>query len=148
MSTGAKLTSVESLAALKSAVAAFVDDAKTALGAVEMETRRVQDWLGREMPAYWQRQLQKWREEIAVAKAALARKRLQRTEHYIPDTSEEEKMLAYAKFKCEEAEEKLEKIKKWSRQIERNWDEYQGIAGQLADIVVGNPPKCVADLNR
>jgi len=144
----AKLSRVDALEQLKAAVAAFVDDAKMALGSVEMETRRVVDRLNREQPFYWQQQIKAGRDEFAEAKASLARKRLQKTDNYIPDTSEEEKAVRRAVAKIENAERKLEAIKVWTRRIEQSWNDYQGPSGQLADVVGGTPARAIADLNR
>jgi len=144
----AKLSRVDALEQLKAAVAAFVDDAKMALGSVEMETRRVVDRLNREQPFYWLQQIKAGRDEFAEAKASLARKRLQKTDNYIPDTSEEEKAVRRAVAKIENAERKLEAIKVWTRRIEQSWNDYQGPSGQLADVVGGTPARAIADLNR
>jgi hypothetical protein len=144
----AKLTRVDALEQLKAAVATFVDDAKTALGSVEMETRRAIDQLQRERPYYWHQQIKIGRDEFAEAKASLARKRLQKNDSYIPDTSEEEKAIRLAKARIENAEQKLEAIKAWSRRIEQAWNDYQGPSGQLADEVGGSPPRAIAELNR
>jgi len=144
----AKLSRVDALEQLKAAVAMFVDDAKMALGAVEMETRRVVDRLQREQPYYWRQQIKDARDEYAEAKASLARKRLQKNDSYIPDTSEEEKAIRRATAKTEHAEQKLEAIKTWSRRIEQAWNDYQGPSGQLADVVGGSPARAITELNR
>jgi hypothetical protein len=144
----AKLSRVDALEQLKAAVAMFVDDTKMALGAVEMETRRVVDRLQREQPYYWNQQIKIGRDEFAEAKASLARKRLQKNDSYIPDTSEEEKAIRRATAKIENAERKLEAIKTWTRRIEQSWNDYQGPSGQLADVVGGSPPRAIAELNR
>jgi hypothetical protein len=144
----AKLSRVDALEQLKAAVAAFIDDAKMALGSVEMETRRVVDRLQREQPYYWNQQIKNARDEYAEGKAALARKRLQKTDNYIPDTSEEEKAIRRATAKIQLAEEKIEAVKTWSRRIEQAWNDYQGPSGQLADVVGGTPARAIADLNR
>jgi hypothetical protein len=144
----AKLTRVDALEQLKAAVALFIDDAKMALSAVEMETRRVVDRLQREQPYYWNQQIKQARDEYAEGKASLARKRLQKNDSYIPDTSEEEKMIRRATAKIENAEMKLAAIKTWSRKIESAWNDYQGPSGQLADAIGGTPARAVSELNR
>lgn len=144
----AKLSRVDALEQLKAAVASFVDDAKMALGTVEMETRRVSDRLNRQQPFHWHQQIKQGRDEYAEGKASLARKRLQKSDSYIPDTSEEEKMIKRAVARIENAEAKLEAIKTWTRRIESAWNDYQGPSGQLADMVGGTPCRAVAELNR
>src|SRR4051812_1255849 len=126
-----KLSRVDALEQLKAAVAMFIDDAKMALGSVEMETRRIMDRLNREQPYYWHQQIKDARDEFAEGKASLARKRLQKNDSYIPDTSEEEKAIRRATAKIDNAEQKLEAIKAWSRKIESSWNDYQGPSGQL-----------------
>lgn len=145
---GAKVTSVEGVEQMQAAMAAFVDDVRTALGAVEMETRRVVDWVERELPFYWRQEILKGRDTIAQAKADLARRRLQRTENYIPDTIEQEKALRRAVAWVEHCEAKLETIRKWKRELQRSVDEYTGMAGQLYGLVEGEPPRPVAALKR
>lgn len=144
----AKLSRVDALEQLKTAVAMFIEDAKMALGAVEMETRRVVDQMQREQPYYWNQQIKNARDEFAEGKASLARKRLQKNDSYIPDTSEEEKVIKRATAKIDNAERKLEAIKVWTRRIEQSWNDYQGPSGQLADVVGGSPARAIAELNR
>jgi hypothetical protein len=144
----AKLSRVDALEQLKTAVAMFIDDAKMALGSVEMETRRVVDRMQREQPYYWNQQIKNARDEYAEGKASLARKRLQKSDSYIPDTSEEEKAIRRATAKIDLAEQKLEAIKVWTRRIEQSWNDYQGPSGQLSDFVGGSPARAITELNR
>ena len=81
-------------------------------------------------------------------RSALFRKRLQATDNYRPDTSVEEEQLKRAQHRIAEANERLEACKKWRRRLDQCRNEYQGSAGNLADLVSGEPPASVVEMKR
>jgi hypothetical protein len=137
---GAQVDRIAELERLKEALVAFVEHARVALGSAEMEFGRLSQWIEHEAPYAWQQLGKQATEDIAVGKAALFRKRLQRTDGHIPDTSEEEEQLKRSHRRAEEAASKLEACRKWRRRLAQAWSEYQGPANTLADQVAGEPP--------
>jgi hypothetical protein len=144
----AHVTRLDALLDLKAALATFAEDARAALSSAEGEVRRVVDRLQRELPYQWEKRLLQARDELAQANSNMSRKRLQRTDGYAPDTTEEDKAIKTAKRNIVTAEKKIELTLRWRRAIEEAWNQYQGSAGRLDDAVSGTPPRSVAELNR
>lgn len=145
--SSARVTSIEAVRDFRAALIVFCDEAKEALTSVDMETRRLIDWVQREQVAYWQAQIRRCQEDVAQAKADLFRKKLPGIGGKEPDCIEEKKALRLAQMRLEEAEDKLEKCKQWARLLPRAVDEYKGPSQRLAGMVEGDCPPPVAQLN-
>src|SRR5438309_1821072 len=72
MSQGARVTSIDAIKKFRSNLASFGDDARNALGAVEMEIRRTVDWLLHDQPAYWKAEIKRRHQNLSDAQAALS----------------------------------------------------------------------------
>ena len=59
MSRSANVLSVQTLKDFKNAMINFAEDARNALGGVDMELRKMRDWLERDQLGYWQAQVKK-----------------------------------------------------------------------------------------
>jgi hypothetical protein len=148
MSSSAKVKSIAALDEFRQAFAEAGEEADRALSAVDMEIRRVIDWLEREQAAYWQQQLKIRREEVSQARTELARRRLQGITGDMPDCSEQQDALRTAKRRMEQAEEKIEAVRHWHRVVQQAVLEYQGKARQLASYLVTDLPRGLARLER
>jgi hypothetical protein len=144
----ARVTSIEALQEFKAALHVFCEEAKDALCAIEMQTRKVQDWLLRDQTSYWKHAVRDRQEDLAQAKADLFRKQLDRITGNIPDCIEEKKAVRRAQERLKEADDKIRKCQEWARLLPRAQGEYQGPARQLEFMVEGDPPASVILLNR
>jgi hypothetical protein len=109
----AKVNTIEALQAFREVLATFGEETKHALGAIEMELRRAQDWLEHDQPMYWRQVVRRCDREMNDARSALHKKDLQRTHGYIPDTSEEKEILRRARQRMYDAEKTLQAIRRW-----------------------------------
>jgi hypothetical protein len=148
MSEQAQVRSIEAIKDFRAVFATFGEDAAAALGAVEMEIRRTQQWLENEQFHYWQRQIRERHDDVAIAKSELARKRLRGSPDNPVDLTEEKKALRLAQRRLEEAEEKLEETRKWARLVEKASLEYQGFARQLENYLDTDLERGLALLGR
>jgi hypothetical protein len=149
MGQAARVTSFQAIQDFKAVLCGFCEEVKEALGTIDMEVRRMLDWLEHDQAHYWQAEVRRRQEEVTQAKADLFRKQLNRLSGEIPDCLEEKDALQIAQRRFDEAEEKIEKCRQWSgRQLPRAIDEYEGPARQLAGMVEGDPPAIVAYLDR
>jgi hypothetical protein len=133
MSQSARVTSIDALKALHAALARFGPDAQEALGVAEMEIRRVFDYLHEQLK-YWQRQVEKRREEVNRARADLTHARAVRQGErsgYI----EQEIALRKAQTQLREAEEKVVVAKRWLLHLPQAINEYEGPARRLAGLL-------------
>ena len=133
MSQSARVGSIDALKALHAALARFGPDAQEALGVAEMEIRRVFDYLHEQLK-YWQRQVEKRREEVNRARADLTHARAVRQGErsgYI----EQEIALRKAQTRLREAEEKVVTVRRWLVHLPQAINQYEGPARRLAGLL-------------
>ncbi len=116
----------------------FGEDAKHALAAVEMEINRMVDWLTNDRRLYWQAEIRRRHDDLLQAKTELHRKRTSQMFGHDASLSEPRELLRIAKLRLEEAEQKLEKVKKWGPQLQQAILEYQSQARPLSDMIDGD----------
>lgn len=149
MASSARVTSVQAIADFRAALLTFCQEAKEVLASIDMENRRMTDWVERDRLSYWQREIRNRQENVAQAKADLFRKQITRISGQNPDFLEERDALRLATYRLEEAEDKVQLCRKWgNRELPRAIDEFQGPGRQLAGMVEGNPPSIVLFLDR
>lgn len=143
MGQSARITSVEAVRDFRSALAVFCEDARQALSEIDIEARRLCEWVSHEQTARWRRAVRDRQEELTQAKQALFRKQLARISGEIPDCTEEKKEVRRMQEHVRQAEEKLENCRRWDRQLPQALDDYAGPSRQLAARVEGAPPRPV-----
>lgn len=148
MSQAARVTSIDAVKDFKEALCIFSEQARDAICAVQMDSRRVVDWLLYEAPTYWERQKREGEKDLAEAKSDLFRIQLQRSSGAKVDDIEQKKALEKAKNRIENAEEKLKKVKHWGRVAQQAVNEYESRARRLADLVEGDPPGSVVFMEK
>jgi len=137
MSQGANVRSVDAIKDFKIALINYAEEAKVALGSTEMEIRQVRNWLQRDQLSYWQSQVKRGQERVSMAKAELFRRQLsQANSDAISDTDQKE-ALRDAQRRLREAEEKVEKIKRWGPVLEHAISEYNSQSQPLGDRLSG-----------
>ena len=67
MSTQAEIKSIDTLAFVKAALAAFAQESGQALGEVELQAARMADWICIDQAAYWKQEVRKAADEIGRA---------------------------------------------------------------------------------
>jgi hypothetical protein len=141
--------SVETLIAVKTALAKFGEESQAVVTGMDMDLRRAWYWLDREMPAFWQSHIKRLEFEHSEAKSALFRKRLQAqgSDHAAYDTAEKELVRKLDK-QLELARAKLETIRRWRTTMERAADEYNARVRGLRDQVEGGIERDMEILTR
>jgi hypothetical protein len=142
---------VESIAVIRDVrghLARFGEDAKHALAAAEMEIRRMVDWLTNDQRLYWQAEIRRRHDYLNNAKSELHRKRTGAMHGNKVQDADQKENVRVAKAKLEEAEDKLERIRRWIPQLQQAVMEYQSQARPLADMVDGDLEKSLASLER
>jgi len=119
MSQSARVTSVEAVEALRARLCQFCEDVREALCAIDMESRRVLDWLAHDQPRYWRDAARNAQEELTHAKSELFRRRLAGINGEMPDLTEYKLAVRRVQHRLEEAEERFEKCRHWSQAVQR-----------------------------
>jgi hypothetical protein len=135
MSQSANVTSIEAIKEFRSSLCRFGEDVQNALGAVEMEIRRALDWVLHEQPAYWQMQIKRRKEDLAEAQAEAFKRRLQAGQGREVHDSEQREAVRTAQRRMMEAEEKLQRVKKWGPVFQHAVSEYQARARPTGDML-------------
>ena len=148
MTQSARVTAVDAIRDFQAALAGFCEEAREALDAVDMEARRILEWVQHDQLNYWRREVLNRQDELAHAKADLFRRQLARISGQHPDCIEQKEAVWAAQRRLEEAEDKIEKCRQWGRALLQALEEYQGPAHQLAALVEGQPPRSVTFLDQ
>ncbi|MAT15442.1 MAG: hypothetical protein CMJ46_09245 [Planctomyces sp.] len=135
MATNAKVHSFEAIKHLHAALIIYAEEATGVLATLHQEIIRVSQWLQHDQPSYWKKQVQKGFEEVAAAKAALARARMKGFDGNPPSCIEEKKALQKAKRALDHAQKQIEVVRHWGIKMQQESDEYRGRLGRLDTVV-------------
>jgi hypothetical protein len=148
MSSQADVHSIDELKNFRVALALYGDDTLGTLGAVEAEVRRTLRWLQEERPVYWQDQIKRRREQVALARSEVFRRNLQKRPDYTPAMSEQKEALRKAEASLQDAEKRLALVRKWQPAFRQAVLEYHGSIQRLKDLAAGDVPRAVNLLTR
>lgn len=149
MNRAANVSSIEAIRAFRPTLIKFAEEVRQALAEVQGEVQRTVAWLETEQGPFWQRQIRKCQEEVQQAKLALNQKRLYKTPTGGRQTAvDEERALKRAKRRLEIAEQKVQAVKRWRRDLEREWARQQGLLQRLGQNAEHDVPQAVALLER
>jgi hypothetical protein len=148
MSRTANVQSVQTLKDFKVAMVTFGEDARNALGGVDMELRRMRDWLERDQLGYWQMQVKRRAEEVMQARSDLHRKKISQQGSEAKTDTEQKEALREATRRLRVAEDKVALIKRLIPQLHRIVDEYHSHSQPLADHLTGGFERSVNTVER
>ncbi len=133
----------------RAALVKFARAADQVLSGAESEISRTHGWLEGEQMSYWVGQRKKRVEAVAKAKDAVRQKKLYKdATGRTPGAVEEEKILAKCVAAVEEAERKVEVIRKWLPKFEKAADGYRGGVARLHASIFADIPKGIALLDK
>ena len=145
----AHVGSITVLDEFHAALAKFAHDAKQALITLDLEIRRAVDWIRIDRAQHWANEVRRSYEAVARAKDDLHRCiTFKSTEHFTPSCIDEKKALQRAQERLRTAEEKVEAVKRWSRQLQHELNEYIGRLTQFHAVLDGDVPDAMALLGR
>jgi len=148
MDSQARVASLDRVAEFRSAYAKFGDSARQVLLGVDLEIRRMLEWLEKDQVAYWKGEIRRREEKLNEAKGALHRKRITAAFGNTVGDTDEIIQVRKAKARLEEAEEKLKAVKQWAVIVEQEVTEYRAPAQVLGNILDGDVPRALASLER
>ena len=143
MADTAKVKSVDALREFREALLVFIDDARNALTSVEMENRRISEWVNQTQKFYWINEVKRRREKMNEIRGELHRKKLSGG-----GETEAKEAVRIANARLREAEEKVEIVRKAGPFLQHAIDEYLGPARPLGDMLTGDLEKALAMLQR
>ena len=147
MNPSAHVTSVEGMADFQAALLTFTEKAKDALSSVDLELRRLLDWLA-DQAKHWQSEIRLAENAVFEAKTELTRKKMMKIGDRRPDTTDQEKSLRRTQDWLDHAQEKLGRTRHWQRAFPDAMLDYQGPARQLQFMLDAQVPRMNAYLNQ
>ncbi len=149
MSEQVRVEDSEVFNVLRVALLKFGQAADSALCNAENQISRTYFWLDGEQTTYWQNQYRSRTEAVTKAREAVRQKKLFKdAAGRTPGAIEEEKALRKCLAALEEAQQKLDAIKKWKPRLEKEADLYRGGVSRLRKILDDDIPRAVALLER
>ncbi|HPF39303.1 MAG TPA: hypothetical protein P5081_01065 [Phycisphaerae bacterium] len=149
MARSARVQSTEAIRRFRAKLIEFADNAKAALGDTDAELLRAGSWLRQDREPYWKSEHRKRSEAFQRAKSALNQKRLYKSATGDrQSTVEEEKAFAIARRRLEEAEQKIDAIRAWTRKLEDERFLYKAQAQRMARAAEMDVPRAIALLDR
>ena len=147
MGPSARVGSIEKLQALHAALARFGGEAQAALDAGRSEVRRTLDGL-HDALRRWQVEVQRRQEDVNRARADLSHARAVRWgEAGRSGTVEQEIALQKARQRLQEAEEKVERTRRWLRVLPDAVAELETPSRQLAGMLEADLRQALALLD-
>jgi hypothetical protein len=139
--TGAKVESLDAIKNFKRQLLKFAEIATAALGDAEGEMHRTLIWLETEARTYWQHQLRSRYEAVVKAKEAVRMKKLYKDATGSRQSAvDEERALAKAQQRLEEAETKAANVKRHAARLTKEIQLYRGGVQRLATSVQVDVP--------
>jgi hypothetical protein len=148
MSKAANVLSVQTLKDFRLAMITFAEDARNSLSGVDMELRRMRDWLERDQLGYWQAQIKKRQEALMQARADLHKRQLSQQGSEAVSDAEQKEALRDATRRLRDAEEKLQQIKRLIPFLHHAIDEYHSHSQPLGDHLSGGFEKSLFALQK
>lgn len=148
MNGAASVHSIPMLREFRAALATFESDGKESQAVNDMSVRRGVDWFQNDLLKQWLSEVRKREEAVTNARGEYERCRMQSFGGRPPDCTDQKVALKKAQLRLEEAQDKVKAVKKWSRVLEEEMQDYQGQSQQLTDLLSGEMPKAMAELDR
>lgn len=125
----------------------FEERSKQAVSGVRSDCDRVLQWLQREQLQYWKEELRKYEEMVRQTRSQYLLARHGADALRKPSYVEEEKALRKAERRKEEAEHKIEAVKKWALVVEQQVKKLMGPINGLAGVLDSSAPLARARLD-
>ncbi len=148
MSNQADVRSIDALKEFRVALALYSEDTLSALGAVEAEAKRTIQWLQHDRRMYWHEQIKRRRDQVAMAKAEVFRRKLAKTPDHTPAFSEQKEILRQAEASLQDAEMRAAMVKKWEPMLQHAILEYHGSIRRIKDLASGDVPRAMIVLEK
>lgn len=145
----ARITSIGVLQTTASALQRFRGEASGALDDLDIELRRILDWIHHDRKEYWDHELRRSFEMVSQARIQLQQARISRqVAGHEPACIDEKRALERAKRRLEIAEQKVQAVRLWAHAIDRAIEEYQRSRAQFLTWLDTDMLQAVAALDR
>jgi uncharacterized protein YukE len=144
----ADISSVETIQEFRMHFIKFEQRAKDAVSGVRSDCGRILQWLRHDQLQFWKEELRKSEEIVRQARSAYLLARHGADALRKPSYIEEEKALKKAERRKDEAERKIEAVKKWSVMLEQQILKLMGPVNNLSGVLDSVSPTARSRLDR
>jgi len=145
----AQVGSVAAIEAFQAALAKYIDESKQALVMIDLEIRRAVDWVRIDRAEHWKHEIRRAGDAVNRAKDDLHKcLSFKSMDNYTPSCVDERKALQRAQERLKLAEQKAEAVRRWTRALSHELNEYSGRIVQFNAALDGDIPKSLAVLSR
>ena len=143
MSEAANVRSINAIRDFRAAIIEFAQTSGTALSESQSDVQRTIWWLQQERLAHWQRELKNRNRKLTEAKSAMEQKEIQKV-----STVLEKRQVTQWQARVAEAEDKIVKVKRWVRELERELIKFKAQSQRLGRTLDGEVPQVIAKIDR
>jgi DNA repair exonuclease SbcCD ATPase subunit len=144
----AKITSIDALRELRTALVRFCAEAEAALTALDLEARRPVDWIENDRTRYWPSELRKADDRLNEARQALARCEQNIAGDDTRYCYDERKTVERAKRRLRLCEDRVQAVRRWRPQIRKDYEEFQAQLAKFKTYLESDLTKAIAALEK
>lgn len=149
MSTQADVKSTDTLAFVKTALAAFAHETSQGLSEIEIQSQRAVDWITIDQVAHWKAEVRRAADQVNKAIKDLEHCRaFKKVGDNQPSCIEEKKALEKARRRLEYAEQKAELVRRWSPVVQQQFREMCVRLVRFREVIDLDCPKAMARLDQ
>jgi len=149
MSQQADVKSIETLAFVRSAFAAFAHETGQALSEIEIQGQRAVEWICVDRAAHWKAEIRRMNDVVNKAIKDLEHCRtFKKVGDNTPSCIEEKKALEKARQKLAWAEQKAEAVRRWTPVVQQQFRETCVRLVRFRDVIDVDCPRAMAQLEK
>lgn len=149
MSTQADIKSTDTLAFVKTALAAFTHETGQALSEIEIQSQRAVDWVTVDQASHWKAEVRRASDQVNKAIKDLEHCRaFKKVGDNQPSCIEEKKALEKARRRLEYTEQKAELVRRWTPILQQEFREACVRLVRFREVIDLDCPKAMARLDQ
>jgi hypothetical protein len=149
MTRAARVTSIDVLPLLAAAMHKFRGQAVSVLDDLDIEARRIAEWIHHDRKEYWERELRRAQEKLNQARLQLQQARMtRRVGDHEAACLDEKRAVTVAQRRVEIARQKIEAVRHWTRVIDRAVDDFLRSRSRFAAWLDVDFPQATAALDQ
>jgi hypothetical protein len=149
MSDQAEVKSIDTLAFVKAAIAAFAHETNQAVSEIELQGQRAVEWITVDRAAFWKAEIRRRSDLVNKAIKDLEYCRtFKKVGDNTPSCVEEKKALDKARKLLETAERKAEAVRRWTPVVQQQYRETCVRLVRFREVIDVDCPRAMAQLER
>lgn len=149
MSQQADVKSIETLAFVRTAFAAFAHESGQALSEIEIQGQRTVEWICVDRAAHWKAEIRRMSDLVNKAIKDVEHCRtFKKVGDNTPSCIEEKKALEKARQRLARAEEKAEAVRRWTPIVQQQFRETCVRLVRFRDVIDVDCPRAMAQLEK